>query len=205
MSDHAKMWGAAIAGVLLFIGAMLAPAFATDLPSPMAVKASVSPVWSWQDCYLAMETGGVMGTSQTGSPTAGAVVGCNYQSGVFVYGFEGEASAVQASANVAPATVDIKSLATMAIRAGYAWHGLLNFGPMTITDALIYTRVELPANILQPVNVGNLTMQSGWGLAGGVEYMIKPWLASRVEYDFRDVNGLHSHAIKQMLVLYYSP
>jgi opacity protein-like surface antigen len=191
----------------LLASATLASAADLTAAAAIPVKAPVVATWSWQDCYLGMAAGGVTGTAQTGSPTAGAVVGCNYQTAgsVLVYGFEGDASAVQSSAGVAPATVDYKSLTNLALRVGYAWHGALNFGGLAVNDALIYARVALPTNFLQSVNAGPLTTETGWGFAGGVEYMVKPNVASRLEYDFIDVNGVHSHVIKQMLVLYYSP
>jgi opacity protein-like surface antigen len=196
--------------LLLTIAALAAlamPARGADLPPLIVGKAPTVAIWSWQDCYLGMVAGGATSDKQTGTPVAGGIVGCNYQSAgsPFVYGFEGDASAAQASAGIAPSVVDIKSLTNLALRVGYAWHGALNFGPIVINDALLYAKVAMPTNFLQPLNAGAITTETGWGLAGGVEYIIRPNVASRLEYEFQDINGRHAHVMKQMLVLYYAP
>lgn len=194
-----------IAALLAMIGvnAAVIAAHAADLSTPAvkAIAVATTPAFKWQDCYLAMIGGGVTGSNQTGSATAGALVGCNYQTGAIVYGFEGEATAAQSSAGAAPQTVNIAALATLALRVGYAWHGTASFGPVTVNDALIYAKADLPGNVLTAPGPTNL--QGGWGFGGGLEYLIRTNVASRLEYDFQDVNGMHSHVFKQMLVLYY--
>ena len=88
-----------------FLGAAVAaltagPAAAAD----MAVKAAppvMAPVFSWTGCYLGVHAGGGATRSSFTSEgssndwgnggLAGGQVGCNYQTGVFVFGVEGEA------------------------------------------------------------------------------------------------------------------
>lgn len=192
-----------LAGAALL--ALAGIAAAADL-TPLPVKAPiVAPVSNfWQDCYVTALSGGVTGANQTGTPTVGGLVGCNYQTGVWVYGFEGSAAAAQATQGPAPKSVDIKALGDLAVRAGYAWHGNLNFGPFAVNDALIYAKAAVPANVIDPGAASSNTIKSGWGLAGGVEYVIRPYTTMRYEYRFQDVDGNRAHVFLTGISLYYS-
>jgi opacity protein-like surface antigen len=204
MCDYLKFYIAALSGAALFALAMVSPAFAADLPRPYykALDAPAPlPAFNWQTCYAAMIAGANTGSQQTGSPVAGGLIGCNYSFGGFIVGFEGDADAAKASVAPAPGTVDLKALANASIRVAYPWHGVLNMGPINLTDALIYVKAAVPANYLQPT--GSLT--AGYGLAAGVEYVIRPCTTSRMEYRLNEIGGLRSHTILTGISLYYCP
>jgi hypothetical protein len=146
------------------------------------------PAWSWQQCYISVNGGASTGSQQTGSPTVGGQVGCDYMLNGFVWGFKGTALAL--SSTVAPQSVDAKSLIDAQVRAGYPIHTNLSFGPLgSITDALIYVQAGVPANFLDPV--GGFT--AGWNFGGGVEWVIRPCTTSFVEYNFNDIGGRTAH------------
>lgn len=190
-------------GLLGLLAAGTASAADLSIPAPVfKAPAAAAPVSPWQNCYLAIISGAVTGSDQTGSPTAGGLVGCDWQSGALVYGFEGDASAAQITQGAAPKTVDVKALTNAAVRLGYAWHAAapIALGPLTLTDALLYGRVGVPANFITPDN----SFQPGWSVAGGVEIPIRPFTTARYEYRFNDVEGVHSHVFLTGVTLYYS-
>ena len=81
---------------------MTGPAGAADMPMKARVAAPiVAPAFSWTGCYIGVHAGGgAVRSSYTdgfndakdygNGGVAGGQIGCNYQTGVFVFGIEGE-------------------------------------------------------------------------------------------------------------------
>lgn len=190
---------------LALTAALLVPfaAHAADLsiPAPVYTKAVVAPLFPWGNCFAALEAGGLTGAQQTGSPTAGGMVGCNFQQGALVYGFEGSVDAAKLSQAPAPGTVDVKALGNLAARIGYAYHATapINLGPITLTDALIYAKAAVPAKFIDPSS----TVETGYGFAGGVEIPVRPYMTIGYEYRFSHVH-VNDHGFFTVWRVYYS-
>jgi outer membrane immunogenic protein len=201
MRDYLKIYLSVLAGAGLFVLAMLSPALAADLPPRPYYKAlnAPAPAFNWATCYAAMLAGANTGSQQTGTPVAGGLIGCSYSFNGLLVGFEGDVDAAKATVAPAPGTVDMKALTNAAVRVGYPWHGVLNFGPFAVTDALLYVKAALPAEYLQPTG----TLKAGWGAAAGIEYVIRPCTSSRLEYRFNDIGGRNDHTFLTGISLYY--
>lgn len=190
--------------VLLATAAVLGitPALAADLSIPAPVfKAPAVAVYPWQNCYAALEAGGLTGSQQTGSPTAGGMVGCNFQTGALVYGFEGSVDAAKASQAPAPGTVDVKALGNVSARLGYAYHPAvpLAFGPVTISDALIYAKAAVPMKFIDPSSA----VETGYGFAGGIEFPVRPYMTIGYEYRFNHIQ-VNDHGFFTVWRIYYA-
>jgi outer membrane immunogenic protein len=209
-------------------------AFAADLsrpppaPAPVYTKAPMMPVFTWTGCYVGGNAGGLWATKDwndtfTGAAEsstdisswlAGGQVGCNYQMGSFVIGLQGDydwtnANGSAADALFAPGFVtdqtNIKSLASVTGRVGYAWDRFLGYvkgGGAWVKD-----------NYSGTSTAGGLDTASetrtGWTAGVGGEYAFTDWLTGFVEYDYYDFGtktnvftgpvGLGSIDIKQTM------
>lgn len=167
----------------------------------------VAPVYSWTGCYVGATVGYRWGTSSVtaasgfgaGLPitndlnrmdgfTGGGTLGCNYQTGAWVVGLEGDFSGGQAkdSQGVLPPfnTTFIVSerqdwVATVRGRVGYAVNNWLFYG----TGGLALT--ELKQTLLfTPSGATNSQSQvlSGWTAGAGVEWGFASNWTAKVEY-----------------------
>jgi outer membrane immunogenic protein len=180
---------------------------AADLSRPPPVAAPiykappVLPAFSWTGCYVGGNGGGVFAnktwtfastgaaesSASVNSWLAGGQVGCNYQMGPTVFGIQADydfsnanASAVDALA--AAGTTDhsnIKSLASVTGRVGYAWDRFLPYvkgGGAWVKDNYSVSGGGL-------VNSASET-RTGWTIGAGGEYAFTNWLTGFVEYDY---------------------
>lgn len=179
-----------------------APALAADMPVKAPVyKAAPAPVFSWTGCYIGAEAGygwgktdhtfvvdlpALRGTSVDGG-MAGGTLGCNYQTGAWVWGLENDFSWTGFSGSGTDIsnpsfTIGTKMhwLDTLRGRVGYSagpslWYvtGGAAFG--NITDFQ-----HEQGGLLREQDI--TTTRTGWTVGGGVEWMIDPRWSWKIEY-----------------------
>jgi outer membrane immunogenic protein len=172
--------------------------------------------FTWTGCYVGGNGGGIwvkntfndtvlgnFGNSDTFSGgLGGAQVGCNYQTGGWVFGIQGDwdwTSINDTVANPFPAAiafglqdqVQIKSIASVTGRVGYAWDRFLGY--VKAGGAWEHANYGFVTS-LGPVATASVT-QSGWTVGVGGEYAFLNWLTGFVEYDFYRFNNGSSTAL----------
>jgi outer membrane immunogenic protein len=184
----------------LLIAAMAAPSFAADMPRK-AFKSPVysAPAFSWTGFYVGINGGYGWGNSNwssavtTGSPKPkggllGATVGYNMQTGVWVWGLEGDfdASWIKGTDNAGTglcAGVGCETrnswLATARGRVGYSFDRWLPF----ITGGLAFGDVKMTPNI----GLSETKTKTGWALGAGVEYAFMGAWSLKGEYLYADL------------------
>jgi outer membrane immunogenic protein len=207
---------AVAAGVILSVGS----ASAADLPAKVYTKAPPPvPMYNWTGCYIGAVAGGEWGTSRSVSNgtnngvangtagalknetdlsggNAGGTLGCNYQSGVWVVGIEGDGSWSNRNGssnllapNFVPTfTESINSnwLATVRGRAGWT------VGPTG--NLLLYGTAggafaDLRINEFSPAGLGAIERHSfsGWTAGFGAEWGFAPGWSVKSEYLYADL------------------
>jgi outer membrane immunogenic protein len=184
------------------------PAFAADLPAHFPTKAPVmvATVYNWSGCYIGGNAGGkwasttddvtiAASTAFAATTTSfsrdrastfigGGQIGCNWQSGNWVFGLEGDADwqrwsttrtlgATAVAPFAAGNTFDVRSdwQASARGRIGYAWDRTLLY----ITGGAAFTNVRVGSNFAA-ITVFPATVASdsktlvGATLGGGFEY-----------------------------------
>jgi len=184
------------------ISALLAaPALAADLRVP--VKAAPAPVvvaYNWSGCYIGVAGGWAWGRSThdlTGGATdtgpfnvnggiVGGTLGCNLQTGQFVFGIEGDGSWVGKDGEAAnPVTPNFVSrteenwLATIRGRVGLAFDRSLIYA----TGGIAFAGVEATAtNTATGVSISEKQTRTGWTVGGGWEYAFSGNWSAKAEY-----------------------
>jgi outer membrane immunogenic protein len=195
-------------GTVALLAVATGPALAADIPVKAPVyKAVVAPVvYSWTGCYIGGNGGGmwVRKSWTTFQPTLGSVddgghdangwliggqVGCNYQTGNWVFG-------VQADYDWADATgtsndlffVDltdrsrVRSLGSATARGGYAWDRFLGY----VKGGVAWERDNYDTfrtATLQPFSTASST-RTGLTVGIGGEYAFTDFLTAFIEYDY---------------------
>lgn len=191
---------------------LAAPAMAADIPVRMPVKAPppVVTVYSWTGCYIGAHGGGAWGNKRFRDPITGTdfdfaehdvngfliggQIGCNYQTGQWVFGIEGNAAWANVDGDVtgtgtipffgplaASFNTDINVLGNIAGRIGWAFD-----------RTLIYAKGGLAfANERHFVNVGGVEvlgtdreLRWGWMVGGGLEYAFNNNWSGLLEYNY---------------------
>jgi outer membrane immunogenic protein len=176
-------------------------AVAADLPARAPVyKAPVAlPGFSWTGCYLGGNVGGLWVNGDWSSPagvasgsntasgvTAGGQVGCNYQTGPWVFGVEGmfnwaDANGDHTSPLGTALHTDTNWLANVTGRVGYAiWDRQLLYvkGGGAWIDQSNSATVGGVA-----FNTGDYS-RGGWTVGAGWEYAFAPNWSAKIEYDY---------------------
>ena len=186
----------ACAGVVAAMVAM--PSFAADLPRK-AAPYYVAP-FSWSGIYVGLNGGYGWGTSSwTSAATtgdtkpkgwlAGGTLGYNLQTGVWVWGLEGDLDvstikgATTGGTGVCAGPVGCETrnrwLGTARGRIGYSFDRWLPF----LTGGAAFGDVKMSPN----TGVNETKTKIGWALGGGVEYAFSgPWSA-KIEYLYVDL------------------
>ncbi len=187
--------------------ALSGSALAADMaPKPVYKAPPPAPVFSWTGCYIGgnvgwgqakakasgtVSTGGGSTVAFSGKSTASGVVGggqlgCDYQTGNWVFGLEGmfDAADINKTLNTLGVitTSKLKSFETFTGRVGWA-----------VDQNLFYVKGGGAwAQTKQGVNatgvggaVDNVSVDiSGWVVGGGWEYAFAPNWSFKVEYDY---------------------
>ena len=212
-------------GALALVG-MALPASAADMPVKAPPAAPAAPVaYNWSSCYLGVNGGGkwsdfhtdhFVGTGALGlgplffpfdgnngssntSGMFGGQVGCQWQSGGWVFGFEGDFDGTNLRRTfVAGALAPFPFLpgdalefkndwqASIRGRLGYAWDRWLVYGTGGVAFANIEATLALvPAPFALPTFVGSRSdTATGWTIGAGVEYAFWNNLSIGLEYRF---------------------
>ena len=188
-----------------------APVIAADLgvPRPAVPFVARAPIALWSGCYIGVSGGGTWGQSRhinrvggidtditndydiTGA-LVGPTVGCNIQTGGFVFGVEGDWSwtSKQGSAvDIAPFNPAFTSetrenwLATVRGRVGWAWDRWMFY----VTGGGAFADVE--ARVIGPIGLGTISetlTRTGWTVGLGGEWAFSPNWSVKLEYLYVD-------------------
>jgi outer membrane immunogenic protein len=199
-------------GTVAVVALIAGPASAADLAVKAApVYKAPPPVvtyYSWTGCYVGGHVGGLwakkdwtlaapdpafaLGSHDADSWLGGVQAGCDYQfNGGWVIGIQGDYTWTDASGSNVDAIIDgttnrseVKSLATVTGRLGYAWDRFLGYvkgGGAWERDN--YDRFALVGGAL----VGSASeTRSGWTVGVGGEYAFTNYLSGFVEYNYYD-------------------
>ena len=188
-------------------------ASAADLPprpTPLpAVAPVVVPVFTWSGCYIGAHGGYGFGTKKftnvqgvdftdhdvTGG-VAGGQVGCNIQTGVFVFGVEGDASwaGLKGDSPVADVSTTpllqpgkynskVEALGTIAAKFGFAVDRALLYGKVGGAFALDKHWVTLDSDGSTLVSTSSYS-RWGWMAGAGAEYAFTPNWSIKAEYNY---------------------
>jgi outer membrane immunogenic protein len=169
---------------------------AADMPVKAPRTAMVAPAFNWTGFYIGINAGygwssvsspGIAGDIDMDGWLGGGQIGYNWQSGVFVFGLEGDiqGTGIQASGivpGVLAAELSMPWFATFRLRGGIT-HGPVLF---YITGGGAYSNVNLDL-----AGVGGLTASSddsnfGYTIGGGVEWKFAPQWSVKGEYLYLD-------------------
>jgi outer membrane immunogenic protein len=189
---------AACAGLLAV--AMATPSSAADLPRP-AYKAPIyapPAVFSWTGFYVGINGGYAWGTGEAsnvfGSASAdqdgwllGGTLGYNLQTGVWVWGIEGDLDYAFINGNTSNTFAgcpgcEMKNtyFATARGRIGYAWDRFLPY----ITGGAAFSGFKFTAP------GGSVTETNyGWTIGAGLEYAFLGAWSAKIEYLYADLGN----------------
>jgi outer membrane immunogenic protein len=182
---------AACAGLLAAVMAL--PSFAADMPWPAYKAPSSAAPWNWTGFYVGINGGYGFGTSNwtsVGATTgdfnvngalAGGTIGYNLQTGLWVWGLEGDIDASWIKGTNATICCETKNswFATARGRIGYAFDRWMPF----ITGGAAFGDVKMT-----PVGFGSETdTRFGWTAGGGLEYAFQGAWSAKVEYLYADL------------------
>jgi len=188
----------------LIAAAAVSPACAADL----AVKAPIAPAvtFSWTGCYIGANGGGGWGSNKWNDPAlgdflfashdlsgwaAGGQVGCNYQTGIWVFGAEVDGDYANLNGFgpdlVQPGgltdNVKIDAIGSVTGRVGVTWERALFY----IKAGGAVARNNFFATDPTGATVATAD-QTRWGFAvgGGWEWAFADHLSFKVEYEYMD-------------------
>jgi len=191
-----------------------APAIAADLPVKARPMVPVAPAFSWTGCYIGGNVGGKWGQStdsvtvapagigaggtvafaqdRSSSFMGGGQLGCNIQTGPWVFGLEGDVDwqRLRFSRTIGATTVfpfvagdsfDMRSdwQASVRGRLGYAWDRWMIYA----TGGAAFTNVNVGTNfiaigVFPATVVSDSKTLTGWTVGGGMDYAItNNWIA----------------------------
>ena len=192
---NVKLIGSAIA-----VSALLATTFAAnaaDIPRPVykGVR-SVIAYYNWTGFYAGINAGYGWGTSDWDIPPVqtdpkgfmvGGTLGYNYQTGSFVWGFEGDIAwsdvkgSVDCGLGLTCETAN-RWLGTARGRLGYAFDRWLPY----VTGGAAFGDVRASIN---PIGLTATETRVGWTVGGGLEYAFLGNWTAKVEYLYVDLGS----------------
>lgn len=187
MHTKFRLWRPAAAlGLVAFLGAV--PAYAADVVSqePPAAPMEVPPVNTWAGPYAGISLGyGFSGNTHTDTGdfntsgfVGGGFAGYNFQSGMFVFGGEGDVNYSNLSGD--NGITSSRSGVDGSLRA--------RVGVAVTDDVLLYGTAGGAAQRLKisdPVGSDSQSML-GWTVGAGVDVKITEQVFGRVEYRYTD-------------------
>jgi len=183
----------------LLAAAMALPSFAADLPRPAYKSPVYVAPFSWSGFYVGINGGYGFGKSDWTSATttgntkpkgglAGATFGYNMQTGVWVWGVEGDFDASWIKGTDTSGTgvcsgvgCETKNtwLATARGRIGYAWDRWLPY----FTGGAAFGNIKMTPL----TGASDSTTRVGWTLGAGVEYAFMGAWSAKLEYLYADL------------------
>jgi outer membrane immunogenic protein len=195
-----------------------APALAADLRMPVKAPAAYAPApyFNWSGCYIGVHGGGGWGDKRVIDPVlgvdfarhdisgglAGGQVGCDFQSGAFVFGIEGSGSWADLSGDSLDlvgvglrARSQVDFLGTVTGRIGYAFDRTLLYvkgGGAVADDRYRATCVDLVGACFGTgLAVGDTFARAdetrwGWLVGAGIEWAFTPNWSAKIEYNYMD-------------------
>lgn len=179
---------------------LAAPALAADLRMP--VKAAPAPIvaaYSWTGCYIGAQVGAIAeraryddigaGTGISYNETGiigGGHIGCNWQTGQWVFGIEGDGNGTSAKADDAgfggvTDTTHLNWTASIRGRVGIAVSATLFYA----TGGVAFAGIEQERSIAGLSESPRKTF-TGWTVGGGIEHGFTPNWSFRAEYRYSD-------------------
>ena len=191
---------AACAGLLA--AAMALPSFAADMPRPAYKAPSSAAPWNWTGFYVGINGGYGWGNSSWTDPVSGATtgdfnvsgalaggtIGYNLQTGLWVWGLEGDIDASWIKGTDATICCETKNdwLATARGRIGYAMDRWMPF----LTGGAAFGDVKMT-----PVGFASETdTRFGWTAGGGLEYAFMGAWSAKLEYLYADLGKANCSA-----------
>jgi outer membrane immunogenic protein len=183
------------------LGAMQS-AVAADMPArgPVYKAPPAAVAFSWTGCYLGGNVGGVWidndwttaggadaGGHTASGVTAGGQVGCNYQTGPWVFGVEGmfnwaDADGSHTSVAALTQSTETNWLANATARVGYAFDRSLLY----VKGGAAWIDQSHEATVGGVLfGTGDHT-RSGWTVGAGWEYAFAPNWSAKIEYNYMD-------------------
>jgi len=184
-------------------------ASAADMPVKAAPMAPAPVVYNWTGCYVGAEGGYIWGRQNVNDAGSGAAVttidpkggiiggtlGCNWQTGTWVFGVEDDLSWAGLSGSVSdqPPYNTVYShgvkntwLDTLRARAGIAMDRWFFY----MTGGAAFTNVQDYANNGAGLIVSNTTTKVGWTVGGGFEVKLPdPRWSVKAEYLYIDLGS----------------
>ena len=183
----------------------IGPSVAADMPVKAAVAYKTpAPIATWTGCFIGANIGGGWASKNYNDPLAappgnilgshtadgligGGQLGCDYQSGSWVFGVQGMADAADLKASHLAFgdfyATSIPWFATATARVGYAvQQNLLIYvrgGAAWVRDR--ETKIDLVTGLLE--GTADVT-RSGWTVGGGAEYLFAPNWSVFAEYGY---------------------
>jgi outer membrane immunogenic protein len=180
-------------------------ALAADMPMPMKAPYSPPAAYSWSGCYIGVNGGGArsenfwepvggvdLGTTSPNGFFGGGQVGCDYQTGPWVFGVEGQfdwvgaknSALAQSAAAATEMATKLKMFGTVEGRVGYAFNRVLPYVKGGLAGARFWQELDATtATTITPVLGGN---ENVLGIAGGAgfEVALLTNLSFMMEYNY---------------------
>lgn len=200
-----------------------APSLAADLRMPVKAPAvAPAPYFSWSGCYIGAHGGGgwgekrwiaadalfgapigtVLASHDVSGALAGGQIGCDWQTGGFVFGVEGSGSWSDISGSSSDLVGGglrthsrIDALGTITGRIGWAWDRSLLYvkgGGAIAGDSYRGTCETLAGDCFgRGLAIGDTDARAdetrwGWLVGAGVEYAFTPNWSAKLEYNYMD-------------------
>lgn len=177
------------------------PALAADLPIKSSTPYNPPAAYNWTGCYLGINGGGARSDNEWAPPAVvttgttgpsgffgGGQVGCDYQTGPWVFGVEGQfdfASATNAL-SVAASPIDVrtklKMFGTAEGRVGYAFDRVLPYVKAGLAGARFWQELDT-ALPFTPLLGGNQDVL-GIAVGAGFEVAVLSNVSFKAEYNF---------------------
>jgi len=190
--------------IVASMGAFVPTGLAADIPARMGrvapLTTPISPAFTWTGCYIGANVGygwspkdwDVTGTNiNAGSHDADGVVaggqlGCDLQTGAFVFGLEGmfDWSGMDGSHRAFGTTFDteLSWVASVTGRAGFA----VDRGLFYVKGGVAWVDEDYSLRNAGGSASANDRTNTGWTVGGGVEWAFAPNWSAKLEYNYMD-------------------